>query len=93
MPEFEYARYEYCPNNYQNNVIRRACESQYIHRHFYFKNIFCEICNTPELNEDTSIKPIMKPPTNDKLVISDCNVTGLWEDYDEEVKVACRRKP
>ena len=88
--KFENPRYEYCPDNYQNNVIRRACESQYIHRHFYFKNIFCEICNTPELNEDTSIKPEMTSTSHDKLVIANCNVTGLWEDYDEEVEASCR---
>ena len=87
--KFTVAPLEYCPDNYPLNIIRFACESQYVHRHSSFKNIFCEICNTPEFAAEGT-KPEMTSSTHGRLVISDCNVTGIWEDFDEEVVTACK---
>ena len=41
-----------------------------------YKNVFCYMCNPPELQATDSI--------------GSCNMTGLWTEYDSDVEMACR---
>ncbi|KAK3087736.1 hypothetical protein FSP39_009980 [Pinctada imbricata] len=68
----------------RTDIINHACSSEYsLHMPLYenkldFKNIFCYICN---------------PPYHTGNVISECNVTTLWQPYDPELERSCLEYP
>ncbi|XP_062592082.1 uncharacterized protein LOC134253571 [Saccostrea cucullata] len=53
-----------------------AC-TNLVHQSGIFKNIFCRLCNPPRV------------PKSEVSLISVCNKTGLWRNFDKEIEVAC----
>lgn len=59
----------------QNKDIEYACQA--LKNPFPpYKNIFCYMCNPPELQATDSI--------------DSCNMTELWTEYDSDLEIACR---
>lgn len=56
--------------------VLNACESIYVNNDTLFKNSFCRMCN---------------PTFYEGGVITECNVTGLWNFFDKSIKQACSR--
>ncbi|CAC5397790.1 unnamed protein product [Mytilus coruscus] len=59
-----------------NPDIDVACQS-YDHTYFSFKNVFFYLCN---------------PPSDTGDLISTCNATGVWEQFDANLQIACEEE-